>query len=305
MESRLAALTVDTEEVNKLLGMPSNPDLPSTFQPQQIVESAKNLPPLFNVLNVRRAIIPAANGHMSARALARYYAALAEGGKIPPPHSSASEPPLGSHPHIPKFSSQESSKTRRKKININIPLMKRTDKSEENSGLEELHDNRSRNTSRDGFTRVPTDCSSSDSSNACTSEGVCKRESHQRTHISSGKMFENPRIIDEFLGAGDYKNLTLPGGSFGLGFKRFSSKDGSSIVFGHSGMGGSTGFCDVTNKFSIAVTLNKVSIGVVTAKIVNLVCSELNIPVPDEFSRFEAGPMGPDSASNYGAPIIN
>nr|KYP36346.1 Uncharacterized protein sll1770 family [Cajanus cajan] len=119
--------------------------------------------------------------------------------------------------------------------------------------------------------------------------------------IPPGKVYRNPRIIDEFLGSGEYKNLALPSGGFGLGFKRYSSKDGSSVAFGHSGMGGSVGFCDVTNNFSIAVTLNKLSFGGVTGKIVHLVCSELNIPVPDDFSRFMVQQRGPDIAR----PIIN
>ena len=92
VESRLAALTVDTADLSKVSALANRPDLPSTFQPQQIAQLATSLPVAFNTLNVRRAIIPAANGHVSARALARYYAALADGGKIPPPHSSASKP---------------------------------------------------------------------------------------------------------------------------------------------------------------------------------------------------------------------
>lgn len=47
------------------------------------------------------------------------------------------------------------------------------------------------------------------------------------------------------MGAGEYGKLILPDGTFGLGFKRFSSEDGSLFGFGHSGLGGSTGFCDV------------------------------------------------------------
>ncbi|KAF7817160.1 putative ABC1 family protein [Senna tora] len=276
---------------NKLSGIAARPDLPSSFQPQQIAQAVSSLSPVMNALNVRRAIIPAANGHMSARALARYYAALADGGKIPPPHSSASEPPLGSHPHIPKFPSQKASKNqkRSKRKKIAIPLINRTENCDENSNCEDFQD------------RIPTD-SSSDMSNGKMADS--NRGSNPRTHIS-GKVFENPRIIDEFLGTGDYNNLALPSGGFGLGFKRFTSEDGSSIVFGHSGMGGSTGFCNVTNKFSIAVTLNKVSIGAVTGKIVHFVCSELNIPVPDDFTRFTAEPSVSDSVSNYEAPLIN
>lgn len=305
MESRLAALTVDTDDLRKLSGITNHPGLPSTFQPHLIAQTASSLAPLFNSLNARRAIIPAANGHMSARALARYYAALADGGRIPPPHSSASKPPLGSHPHIPNFSSQEASrkqKSRRQKKKA-IPLINKIDDCEENSGCEVSQDHRGRNTNRGGFMRIPTDCSRSYSSSSSSKMADTNTDSSPRSHVPD-KVFKNPRIIDEFLGTGTYENLTLPSGGFGLGFKRFRSKDGS-VVFGHSGMGGSTGFCDVTNRFSIAVTLNKVSIGAVTGKIVNFVCSELNIPVPDDFSRFAAAPLGPDSQSNYEAPLIN
>ncbi|KAE9588954.1 putative beta-lactamase/transpeptidase [Lupinus albus] len=129
-------------------------------------------------------------------------------------------------------------------------------------------------------------------------------DSNPRTDVI-GKIFRNPKVIDEFLGAGEYENLALPSGGFGLGFKRFSSMEGSSIAFGHSGMGGSTGFCDVTHKFAIAVTLNKMSFGGVTGKIVQLVCSELNIPVPDDFLRFAVKQSGLHVQLNMGRPLIN
>lgn len=266
MESRLAALTVDTDDLSKLSAVSSIPGLPSTLQPPQLRQLATLLPPLFNMLNVRRAIIPAANGHVSARALARYYAALADGGKIPPPHSAASKPPLGSHPHIPKFSCHKSSKkqkssSRRKRTAI--PFFNRTT----NPDYQELENIEARNTSS--------------SENDDDDEGST---SNTLGNQYSDKIFENPRILDEFLGRGEYENLVLANGSYGLGFKRFSSEE-SSMVFGHSGMGGSTGFCDAKNRFAITVTLNKMSLGGVTAKIVQLVCSELNIGMPDEFLR--------------------
>ncbi|KAK2453077.1 protein ACTIVITY OF BC1 COMPLEX KINASE 8, chloroplastic [Trifolium repens] len=272
VESRLAALTVDTDDLSKLAAIGNRPDLPSTFQPQQIAQFATTLPPLFNTLNARRAIIPAANGHLSARALARYYAALADGGKIPPPHSSSSKPILGSHPHIPKLSSPKAPK-KRKCIGTLPTINKSYDKvpSKEDSEITEGRNNRE--------------------SSASDDVGSSNVDSNLRTHVS-GTVYRNPRIVDEFLGTGEYENLTLPGGGFGLGFKRFSSKDGSTIAFGHSGMGGSTGFCDVTNRFSIAVTLNKMSFGGVTGKIVQLVCSELNIPVPDDFLRYAVQQQG-------------
>ena len=291
VESRLAALTVDTDDLSKLSAITGRPDLPSTFQPQQIAQLATTLPPLFNTLNVRRAIIPAANGHLSARALARYYAALADGGKIPPPHSSASKPLLGSHPHLPKLSSQKAPKKRRciGRNGVNLPSTDSTKGYEKVPSHDDFQDNVGRSTS--------IDSSSSDMSSS-------RMDSNPRTSVA-GKVFGNPRIVDECMGTGGYENLTLPGGGFGLGFKSFSSKDGSSIAFGHSGMGGSTGFCDVTNRFAIAVTLNKMSFGGVTGKIVQLVCSELNIPVPDDFMRFAVDQRGPDEQLNMGRPIIN
>ena len=287
VESRLAALTIDTDDLSKFSAISSRPELPSTFQPQQIAQMATNLPPIFNTLNVRRAIIPAANGHLSARALARYYAALADGGKIPPPHPSSSKPILGSHPHIPKLSSQKAPK-KRKCIGRTVATLPAVNKSYEKvSSKEDSEVTEGRNTST--------------SSSSSGDTGSSNLDSNPRPHVP-GKVYRNPRIVDEFLGTGEYEDLTLPGGGFGLGFRRFSSKGGSTIAFGHSGMGGSTGFCDVTNRFSIAVTLNKMSFGGVTGKIVQLVCSELNIPVPDDFLRYAADQSGD---ANLARPMIN
>ncbi|KAK7293711.1 hypothetical protein RJT34_16584 [Clitoria ternatea] len=290
VESRLAALTVDIDDLSKLSALSNRPDLPSSFQPQQIAQLATTLPAAFNTLYARRAIIPAANGHLSARALARYYAALADGGKIPPPHSSASKPVLGSHPHIPKLSSQKPPKRRKCLGRKQAPLtaISTTTDYEEVPTHEDFEVNDGRSTY--------TDSSISDDTS------ISRMDSSLRTHVAN-KVYKNPGIIDEFLGTGEYHNLALSNGDFGLGFKRFGSKHGSSIAFGHSGMGGSTGFCDVTNRFSIAVTLNKMSFGGVTGKIVQLVCSELNIPVPDDFLRFEQ--RGPDEQLQMGRPLIN
>lgn len=286
VEPRLATLTVDTDDLRKLSAITGRPDLPSTFQPQQIAQLATALPTLFNTLNARRAIIPAANGHLSARALARYYAALADGGKVPPPHSSASKPVLGSHPQIPKLSSQKAPKKRKciGRKEVNLPKTNISKGYEKVSSVDYSQENEGTSTS--------------------SNEDSSKTDSNPLTHVA-GKAFRNPRIIDEFLGAGEYENLALPSGGFGLGFKRFSSKDGSSIAFGHSGMGGSTGFCDVTHRFAIAVTLNKMSFGGVTGKIVQFVCSELKIPVPDDFLRFAVEQSGQDEQLNVGRPLIN
>ncbi|KAF3454082.1 hypothetical protein FNV43_RR04529 [Rhamnella rubrinervis] len=173
VENRLATLTLNTDYLNKLSGMSSQTELPSTFQPGNIFQLATTLTAVLNKLNFRRAIIPSASGNCSACAVARYYAALVDGGVVPPLHSSSSKRQL------------------------------------------------------------------------------------------------------------EYGNLVYPK-KYGLGFKRYTSKEGSPIGFGHSGMGGWTGLCDVENRFTMAVTLNCVSFGSITADIVQLVCSELNIPIREK-----------------------
>ncbi|CAA6672157.1 unnamed protein product [Spirodela intermedia] len=113
----------------------------------------------------------------------------------------------------------------------------------------------------------------------------------------SRKMFCNPKILDAFQGVGDYSYLTLAGGKFGLGFGRFEAAGSEEeAAFGHSGMGGSTGFCDVAHDFAIAVTVNKMSLGGVTRSIVQLVCSELGVPIPQEFAA--VGDRRPDMQLN-------
>ncbi|XP_059459433.1 uncharacterized protein LOC132188991 [Corylus avellana] len=297
VESRLATLTLDTDDLQKLSGISSRPDMPSSFNISQMVTT---MPALFNMLNVRRAILPAANGHCSARALARYYAALADGGVVPQPHSS-SKPPLGSHPHIPKFSSEKTIKRQkvRKTKEPAATLMKRVNEYDEQKP--DYNDvSHSSNTSSDSCTRLVDDSSGSNNSNVSATDRT-KNSNLQKS--TAGRIFSNPRIHDVFLGAGEYENLVLPNGKFGLGFRRFNSNEGSLVGFGHSGMGGSTGFADMNNRFAIAVTLNKMSLGAVTGNIIQLVCSELNIPVPEEFSRFSVS--GPDEQLNFGRPMIN
>ncbi|OVA19219.1 hypothetical protein BVC80_521g4 [Macleaya cordata] len=254
VESRLATLTIDMEELKSLPKMGNRPELPSTFQLDNISEIVTALPMLFNTLNIRRAIIPAANGHCSARALARYYATLADGGRVPPPHAASFKPSLGSHTHIPKFPSLQKPKKKVCKIKEVI-----------------------------------------------FSKNMTKITDPTHSHID--RIFSNPKVHDAFLGVGDYGNMVLPNGKFGLGFRRFSLKDGSVTSFGHSGIGGSTGFCDIKHNFAIAVTLNKMALGAVTANIIELVCSELNVPLPEEFSKF--GERGPDMQLNLVKQVIN
>lgn len=246
--------------------MSKRADIPSSFQSQlqDTSQMASTLPALFNTLITRRAIIPAANGHCSARALARYYAALVDGGAVPPPHSSFTKPQLGSHPHIPKFSTLTATASKKQK------------KSSKNESLPE-------------YTRVPTTDSGTSTSN----------------RNEESRLFTNRKLHDAFIGIGEYEKLTLPGGQFGLGFKRSYSEDGKLIGFGHSGLGGSTGYCDINNRFAIAVTLNKMSFGGATAKVIQLVCSELNIQLPADFYRFTERLTGDGNTNISAIPLIN
>ncbi|RWR84240.1 Beta-lactamase-related protein [Cinnamomum micranthum f. kanehirae] len=290
VESRLAALTVDMDDINKISGLGNRPDLPSSLQPSDIPEVVKGIPIIFNTLSTRRAIIPAANGHCSARALARYYAALATGGIVPSPHPPSSQPPLGSHKHIPEFPS----KSRRKKRSLSKEL--KTQNIDKVAGNKSPDDKSIKIGSRSDKHDIVIE------NGDHSTNGICS-DNYNDKNGSIDRMFRNPSIHDAFLGEGDYGNLALPNGKFGLGFRRFRSSDGSLIGFGHSGIGGSTGFCDIKHDFAIAVTLNKMSLGGVTRSIIQLVCSELNLPVPDEFTR--DGERGPDMQLNIGNQVIN
>lgn len=294
VESRLAALTLDTDDLKKISGLSTRSDLPSTFQPSEIAQVATSLPALFNALFIRRAIIPAANGHCSARALARYYACLADCGTVPKRPSSSS-PPLGSHTHIPKFPSTRPPKKEsngRRKNRLNLVSLCRTMMSENFD-----HERRSKESNGPNYKAVSGDEGSSSSSDI--DYGQANSQNHQE---EIKKLFKNPRIHDAFTGVGEYEHLALPKGDFGLGFKRVFSSDGSIFGFGHSGMGGSTGFCDPANRFSIAVTVNKMSWGGVTGEVVKLVCSELNIPVPSELRELD---RGASAELNSARPLIN
>lgn len=308
VESRLATLTVDTDDVRKLSVYSNRPDLPVSFT-SNISELVTVLPALFNTLNIRRSIIPSANGHCSARALARYYATLADGGILPPPHSTSSKPPLGSHPHIPSFPSQKTSKKQKGGKSKDVAAASnKTNIHEQNTddGSRSSKDSCYNRKARcDNHGRFPHDSGSS-SENTVSNNGhrVGSTENGDDSPKSDTKIFSNPRIHDAFLGVGEYENYGFPSGKFGLGFKSCSSKDGTLLGFGHSGMGGSTGYCDINNKFAIAVTLNKMSLGGVTGKIIQFICSELNLPVPEDYSRF-SGSEKPEEQSNVWRPLIN
>ncbi|KAK9049272.1 hypothetical protein SSX86_031760, partial [Deinandra increscens subsp. villosa] len=254
VESRLATLTLDTSDLGRLATKPdtnrsspiSTSSISTTLPSSFTFEMVAGIIPLSNTLNVRRAILPAANGHFSARALARYYATLVDGGVVPPRHTSSSLPPLGSHTHHPEFLS--------KKMPIN-----RKDGSKKDT-------NGSTSQKSDLYIRIPETDDTSDEVDT--------------------KIFTHPKskTHDAFLGSGDYKDFIIPNGKFGLGFKRVQTTNGSIIGFGHSGIGGSTGYCDINNRFAISVTLNKLSFGALTGEIIRFVCSELHLPVPQDYA---------------------
>ncbi|CAI9284923.1 unnamed protein product [Lactuca saligna] len=231
VESRLATLTYDKTEFSMFVALTATPEfmshVPSSFTPNildVLITSS-------NTLNVRCAILPASNGHFSARALARYYATLVDGGVVPPSQSS-SLPPLGSHPHHPITHSHTTNPNRGSDLNIEV------------------------------------------------------LESDDTNDEIDSKIFstQKSKLHDLFLGNGVNKDLILPNGKFGLGFHRINNIDGSMIGFGHAGLGGSTGYCDINNRFSIAVTLNKLSFGPLVAEIIQFICSELDLPVPDDYA---------------------
>lgn len=315
MESRLATLTVDTDDVRTLSAYSNRSDLPANFV-SSLPELVTVLPALFNTLNVRRAIIPAANGHCSARALARYYATLAAGGIMPPPHSPSSNPPLGSHPHIPSFPSQKKSKKQKGNKSKDIAAVANPTNTQEQNTEEGSRSSKGSSCNRkarsDNRCRFHHDSGGSSGSDSTVSSSAQRADSNENGNDPSKtdtRIFSNPRIHDAFLGVGEYEKYSFPGGQFGLGFKRYRLKDGSLVGFGHSGMGGSTGYCDIKNKFAIAVTLNKMSLGAVTGKIIHFVCSELNLPVPEDYSRFvgseNPGEQRSEEQSSVWRPLIN
>lgn len=276
VESRLASLSLDMQDMQKVVSM----NLPRISQEENastklegatafgdIAEAITVLPSLFNMLFIRRAIIPAANGHCSARALARYYAALATGGVIPP-RPSSSEPPLGSHPHIPAFPSGEGKNKKKSKTGKCV----RSSRKEEKKTAEPKKDN--------------------------IMNGSCL---HNESENVSASLFNGTDIHQAFLGLGAYEELVHPDGKFGLGFRRFNAErtagsETRKMAFGHSGIGGSTALCDPNHNFAIAITVNKMSLGGATRKIIQLVYSELGLPLPDEFST--SGESGPDMQLN-------
>uniref|UniRef100_A0A0D9WTS7 ABC1 atypical kinase-like domain-containing protein n=1 Tax=Leersia perrieri TaxID=77586 RepID=A0A0D9WTS7_9ORYZ len=146
-----------------------------------------------------------------------------------------------------------------------------------------------------------------------TSDGSDDRSSSETAMAGTGtRMFigDGDKMLEAFTGAGDeFAGMIHPNGKFGLGFRRYGYAAGGgageegrrkTMTFGHSGMGGSTAFVDVEHGLAMAVTVNKMSLGGVTRRVVRLVCEELGVPVPDEFSV--AGDKGPDMVLNLAPP---
>ncbi|OEL28135.1 hypothetical protein BAE44_0010845, partial [Dichanthelium oligosanthes] len=118
-----------------------------------------------------------------------------------------------------------------------------------------------------------------------------------------GRIFSGDKILDAFMGAGEFESTVVhPNSMFGLGFRRYSDSSGKPLrCFGPSGMGRSAAFCDAENGFAIAVTVNKMSLETsVTHGIVRFVCGELGLPVPDEFTA--SGEMGPGMVLDLAPP---
>jgi CubicO group peptidase (beta-lactamase class C family) len=74
VEDRLA--TQEAQQLVAALPIPPDHDLLKAIPPELPLAS------VFNEMRVRKACIPSANGHFSARALAKMYAALANGGEV-------------------------------------------------------------------------------------------------------------------------------------------------------------------------------------------------------------------------------
>ncbi|GKE04156.1 beta-lactamase/transpeptidase-like protein [Tanacetum coccineum] len=101
------------------------------------------------------------------------------------------------------------------------------------------------------------------------------------------KIFTNTKakIHDSFVGSGDCKDLILQDGKIGLGFVRLETTEGGILGFGHGGFGGSTGYADINNRFAIGVTLNLASSGALTGEIIRFICSELDLPIPEDYAE--------------------
>ncbi|KAJ0102121.1 hypothetical protein Patl1_05426 [Pistacia atlantica] len=192
VESRLATLTMDEYDLKKYADKSYHSPTPE-FQRQscEIITIITNLPVSSNILYVRVLSYSASNLHCSAHALARYYAALADGGVI--------------HPHIPLYPSHHLV------VTLTSPhfLHKRSQKNQ-----------KVRKTRRYlVLQRTKQIIKGKDASG----------DDNTRPINIGGKIFSNPKIHDAFGGVGDYEHLALLDGPFGLWFKRNKADNGSII----------------------------------------------------------------------------
>eukprot|EP00897_Mesotaenium_endlicherianum_P001152 jgi/Mesen1/11037/ME000098S10430 len=214
---------------------------PSTIQD----DSASTLPLIFNALFIRRAVIPAANGHFSARALARFYAALGAGGAIPSLPSS-SDPPLGStgrqkqeeDERRKREDEEHAEKQRQKKDRwkvwkrIGPGGSSRTGPSP--GGSPATADPQGRTTKPRRDVASPSSAPGSDASRALLDGYVATPGARDPAATAGGgSLFPgspnpapgSPHIIDEFVGEGEFQHLCMPGDKFGLGFLKFPSSE--------------------------------------------------------------------------------
>jgi hypothetical protein len=69
----------------------------------------------------------------------------------------------------------------------------------------------------------------------------------------------------------------MPASEWGLGVRKYGA-----TAFGHGGLGGSLALCDPAHKFSIAITLNKLTLDrEVATQVLRRVCEALDIPMLD------------------------
>eukprot|EP00850_Spirogloea_muscicola_P013679 SM000094S24696 [mRNA] locus=s94:204833:212175:- [translate_table: standard] len=246
----------------------------------------------FNALYMRRSIVPAANGHFSARALARYYAMLAAGGVVPDvPATPAGTPPLGKSAPALEAVAPSLRAERRWTLWRRGEVAKGRSAARVDADFIDVEAKRQPLLGSAAARTVAADAS--------TTAVVAAKAWPDDGDGSSGaedvpklRIFQSDDVVDACVGAGAYAALCLPDGHFGLGFQRFHATEGtaaagppaSGAAFGHIGLGGSVAFCNPAHGLAVAVTLNLLSeTREPTAAVVHLVCSELDVPVPAMF----------------------
>ncbi|CAI5502554.1 unnamed protein product [Closterium sp. Naga37s-1] len=266
-----AAAVVATADSHAGGSSSSSGAAPSPPSAEELATRAAALPLLFNSLFLRRAVIPSANGHFSARALARYYATLAAHGVIPPLPSS-STPPLGSHAAEPASvlpggeggSGDESGEvktlsfTRRgqggKKQWVagmagwawQVLARARQAVGAVASGLGRRSEKSKKKDDDDDtqagvhvqadtchpFLPPPHDTKPMAALLPLDS-GTAEKDTPS-TGLPGQRLFSSPDIVDACLGVGRYSHLTLPSSSFGLGFVRYRPRAAAAPTESHA-----------------------------------------------------------------------